>query len=602
MLKRLHSIVDFRFNDTSAVLDLPCISNMNTKTIKRMKKNSYLVIIAAVMSSLIIVSCNGLKKMDQHIKELGVAATPNPLEVRGDSVEVTISGKFPPKYFAKKASVDATPVLVYSGGEAKYKMQSYQGEQAAGNGAVIPYKLGKNFSYTDRVAFQTGMETSKLEVRMHGKQGSKEADFTPVFVVDGVITTPYLMKNDDKVIMSKDKFVRTLSYVNDSAQINFDYNSSALKPAELKDTDVVNLTAFLQKAAIEPKFVIKKIDFVGYASPEGEMLLNDNLATERSAAGKKAFGDIAKKASLMNAPDNLQVLSPKGEDWEGFRLAMEKSNIADRNIIINVLKMTTDLTQREAEIKNISKTYVEIQKDIFPSLRRCRIIVTYDMEGYSDEQLIQIGSSNPSVMTYEELMKAGSLVTDLSKQAAIYQAAVANSDADYRASNNLGCVYYMQNKMSDAETQWKNAYNMKKCEETSNNMGIVSRVKGDRAAAMTFFTEAGGATETSYNKGLVDIQKGDYSGAVSKMGSYKTFNSSLAKLLNKDNGSAKADIDASNDTSAQADYLRAVIAARSNDGSAVGTSLKSAVQKDASMKEKAMKDLEFRNHKDQLNF
>jgi len=264
--------------------------------------------------------------------------------------------------------------------------------------------------------------------------------------------------------------------------------------------------------------------------------------------------------------------------------------------------MTSDLQQREQEIKNISKTYVEIQKDIFPSLRRCRIIVGYDMEGYSDAELVQIGTSNPSALTYEEAMKAASLTEDLNTKASIYQAAASKSDADYRASNNLGCVYYMQNKMGDANTQWKKAYGMKKCAETSNNMGIVTRVGGDRAGAVTFFNEASGSTEASYNKGLVDIQNGDYSSAVSKMGSYKTFNSSLAKLLNKDNGGAKADIDASNDSSAQADYLRAIIAARSGDGSAVGTNLKSAVQKNDTFKEKAMKDLEFRNHKDQLNF
>lgn len=566
-----------------------------------MKKNSFFVI-AAVLSCMIIVSCNGLKKMEKYIAELGATASPNPLEVHGDSVAIAISGTFPPKYFAKKASVDATPVLVYSGGETKYKVQSYQGEQAAGNGAVIPYKAGKSFSYSDRIAYQAAMETSKLELRIHGKQGSKEADFAPVPVADGVITTPYLMKNDDKAMWSKDNFVRTLSYTNDSTQINFDYNSSTLKPAELKQMDMTSLGNFLNAAALNPKMVIKKIEFVSYASPEGEMLLNENLATERADAGKKAFNDLAKKMKLTNVPENLFVMSPKGEDWEGFRSAMEKSNIEDRNIIINVLKMTSDLTQREQEIKNISKTYVEIQKDIFPSLRRCRILVNYDMEGYSDAELIQIGSSNPTALTYEELMKAGTLVEDLGKRAAIYQAAAAKSDADYRASNNLGSVYYMQNKMADAGTQWKKAYDMKKCAETSNNMGIVTRVKGDRKGSVTFFNEAGGSSESSYNKGLVDIQNGDYSSATSKMGSFKTFNSSLAKLLNKDNGGAKSDIDASNDSSASADYLRAVIAARSGDGSAVGSNLKSAVQKDGAMKDKAMKDLEFRNHKDQLTF
>lgn len=566
-----------------------------------MKKNSF-YFIAAVLAGVILVSCNGLKKMDKYIQELGATATPNPLEVHGDSVEITISGKFPPKYFAKKASVEATPVLMHGGGETKYKMQAYQGEQAAGNGAVIPFKTGKSFSYTDRIAYQPSMETSKLELRIHGKQGSKEADFTPVPVADGVITTPYLLKNDDKCIWSKDNFVRTLSYTNDSTQINFDYNSSNLKPAELKQQDITNLGNFLNAAAANPRMVIKGIEFVSYASPEGEMLLNDNLANERAEAGKKAFMDLAKKMKLTNVPESMFIMSPKGEDWEGFRTAMEVSNIEDRNIIINVLKMTSDLQQREQEIKNISKTYVEIQKEIFPSLRRCRMIVKYDMEGYSDAELTQIGSSNPSSLKYEELMKAGSLIDDLSKKAAIYQAACSKSDADYRAFNNLGCVYYMQNKLSDAQAQWSKAYGMKKCAETCNNMGVVTRIGGDRAGALAYFNDASGANEASYNKGLIDIQNGDYSSAVSKMSTYQTFNSSLAKLLNKDNGGAKSDIDASGDNSAMADYLRAVIAARSGDGSAVGTNLKSAVGKDASLGDKAKKDLEFRNHKDQLTF
>jgi hypothetical protein len=160
----------------------------------------------------------------------------------------------------------------------------------------------------------------------------------------------------------------------------------------------------------------------------------------------------------------------------------------------------------------------------------------------------------------------------------------------------------MQYKLSDAEAQWSKAYGMKKCTETSNNKGVVTRISGDRKGALTFFNEASGSSEASYNKGLIDVQNGDYSSAISKMGSYNTFNTSLAKLLNKDNGGAASSIEASGDNSAMADYLRAIIAARSNDGSAVGTNLKNAVGKDASLGEKAKKDLEFRNHKDQLTF
>ncbi len=564
-----------------------------------MKKNS-LYFLVAVMSSSVLFSCNGLKKMEKYIEELGATATPNPLEVHGDSVAITINGKFPPKYFHKKASIDAVPVLVYEGGETKYKMQGYQGEQAAGNYPVIPYKEGKSFSYTDKVAYVPAMETSNMELRIHGKQGSKEADFDPVPVAPGVITTPYLMKSDDKAITAKDKFVRTLSYTYDQAQINFDYNSSVVKGGELKDKDIADLTAFLDSAAKNPRMVIRKIEFVGYASPEGEMLLNDNLASERTEAGKKVIADIIKKKKYTHIPESAYVSSPKGEDWEGFRSEMEKSNIEDRNIIINVLKMTNDLQQREQEIKNISKTYVEIQKSIFPQLRRTRIVVSYDLEGYSDAELTQIAASNPSALKYEELMKAGTLTDDLSRKASIYQAAASKSDADYRAANNLGVVYYMQNKVNDAETQWTKAYGMQKSAETSNNMGIVTRLKGDRKAAMNYFNEAGASNETNYNAGLISIQNGDYATAVSKMSNYKTFNSALAKLLNKDNAGASSDLEGSGDSSAMADYLKAVIAARNNDTSNALSALKAAIQKDGSLAAKAKKDLEFRNFKDQI--
>lgn len=565
-----------------------------------MKRNSLLVAFVAIGSAIMLSACGGLGKMDKYIKELNATATPNPLEVHGDSISISISGKFPEKYFHKKVVAEATPVLKYDGGETAFKMKGYQGEQAAGNYEVVPYKTGKSFSYTGKIGYTPAMDNSNLELRIHGTQGSKSADLTPIPVSVGVITTPYLVKGDDKAVYATDKFVRTTSFTKE-AQINFDYNSSAVKPAELKRTDVADLAKFIDSCSRNPRLVIKRVEFMAYASPEGEIMLNDNLATERAEAGKKVLTDLLKKMKVTNVTDAMLSLNAKGEDWDGFRQAMEKSNIADRDIIIRILQKTADLQSREQEIKNISKTYTEIQKDIFPSLRRCKMIVSYDLEGYSDAELAQIGSSNPSALKYEELIRAGSLVEDLGKKAAIYKEAASRNDADYRASNNLGVVYYLQNKPADAEAAWKKAYELKKTPETSNNMGVVARQKGDRKAAMNYFNESS-TKESTYNKGIIHIQNGDYASAVSAMSGYTTFNSALAKLLNKDNAGAKADMASSGDTSGLADYLRAVIAARSNEGAEVASNLKSAAQKDQALITKAKKDLEFRNFKDALNF
>ncbi|MEY3398704.1 MAG: hypothetical protein RL220_1298 [Bacteroidota bacterium] len=565
-----------------------------------MKKN-LVYLVFGLVTVVTLAACGGLGKMEKYKEELGAKITPDPLEVHGDTVVLTVTGRFPEKYFHRKVVAETTPVLVYEGGETAFKMKGFQGEKAVGNYEVIPYKSGKSFSYTDRIAFKPGMEMSDLQLRIKGSKGSETAEFEPMVIGKGVIATPYLMKSDDKVIMSKDAFVRTLPF-STTAQINYDYNSSVVKPAELKQEDILELDTFLMQASANPKIVVKDIEIMSYASPEGEILLNDNLATERAASAQKAFNDRLKKLKLDAMFGAKTRLNPKGEDWEGFRQSMEKSNIADRDIIIRILQKTTDLAAREQEIKNISKTYVEIQKDIFPSLRRALFTVSYDLEGYSDAELLSLGKSNPDALKLEEILKAATLTENLDEKLAMYNAAKKNFPNDYRAHNNAGCVLYMQNKIKDAESNFKKAYELKKSPEVANNMGVMTRLNGDRNGAMKYYNEAGNAgNEVKYNKALISIQNGDYASAVSNMSGYTTFNTALAKLLNGDNAGAQSDMGSSNDNSALADYLRAVIAARSGDCTSVASHLVNAIQKDGGLRDKAKKDLEFRNCPNAVN-
>ena len=556
-----------------------------------MKKGFSSVVVALTAVTLIFQGCAGLGSMQKHMEELNFKVEPSPLEVHGDSVKVTISGKFPEKYFAKAVSAEATPAIVGNGGEATLKVQEFKGEKATGNGEVIPFKTGKSFKYTATVPYSAGMESSKLELRIKGAKGSKTASFPAVEIAKGVITTPYLMKSDDKVATSADKFVRSTDKKIE-AIINFDLNSDVVKPTEMKDADIVQLQSLLTALSTNPKMVVTEIELQSYASPEGEILLNDSLAYDRARAVTKTVTTILKNVKLDALYASLIKENPNGEDWEGFRAAMEKSEIADRDIIIRILQRTTDLMERKAEIKNISKTYTEIKDLIFPPLRRCKIIVHYTENGYTDAEMISLGKSNPSVLKYEELLKAASLIDDANVKATIYKEAETKANGDYRASNNLGVVYFGMNKSTDAAKQFEKAYGMNKNAETSNNMGVVTRLKGDRKAALKLFTESG-STESKYNKGLILIANGDYAGAVSTMKDAKTFNSALAKMLGGDNTGAKSDLDASGDKSALADYLRAIICARSKDTAGQASNLSSAIAKDGSLGEKSKTDLEF---------
>ena len=67
---------------------------------------------------------------------------------------------------------------MWDGGEAAFETQGFQGEDAAGNYTVVPFKSAKSFDYSASVPYQEGMEDgARLELRISGTMGSKTMDF-----------------------------------------------------------------------------------------------------------------------------------------------------------------------------------------------------------------------------------------------------------------------------------------------------------------------------------------------------------------------------------------------------------------------------------------
>lgn len=130
--------------------------------------------------------------------------------------------------------------------------------------------------------------------------------------------------------------------------------------------------------------------------------------------------------------------------------------------------------------------------------------------------------------------------------------------------NNVGYCYMLQNKLDEAAAQFTKANTIQDNPISTNNLGVVARLKGDRKKATELYTKATAAgPEVKYNQGLINIQNGDYASASSNMGSTKSFNAALAKMLGGDAAGAQAILDGSTDKdSAMGHYLAAIIAAR----------------------------------------
>lgn len=552
-----------------------------------MKKQSIKALALIAISSAFVTSCDLLKDLNYKV-------TPSPLEMHADSVQVKVEVMFPEKGIKKKASAEITPML----GTTALKTVTVQGEKVSGNGTVIQYKPGGKMVYTDVVAYKPEFENAELVVTGKVFKGGKEKKdkFQNIKIADGTIITPYLVSKNFKVIYEKDAFVRTneKSFV---AQINFEKGKSNVKPAELKDKDVVDFANWLKTAETNPKIAIKAINVTGYASPEGEVGKNDNLSLDRATAAKTSAVELSKKVQSTAGQLEIYNLVGKGEDFDGFKKELQASSINEdeKNLVIRVLEMHKDPTMRETEMRNMGKTFTELDKDIFPKLRRAEFSTVYDLTGYSDEELKAVSVSNPDTLTIEELLFTATLTTDLNEKARLYTIATKNYTTDHRGFNNLGVVNFYQNKVADALANFEKANNLNDNAIAKNNLAAIAGLSGDRAKAAKLLAQAKGAgKEVSYNTGIIKIQAGKYADAVANFGAEASYNKALAQLLNNSSAEAIKTVDLSSDKeSARGYYLKAVAAARMDKIDAVVSNLKNAISKDASLKAKAGKDREF---------
>jgi tetratricopeptide (TPR) repeat protein len=557
-----------------------------------MKKfRSYFILILA---AAVMTSCSGLNKMKKNSNLVKYEVTPKVLETHAGVVTVTIKGTFPAKYFDKKTTVTASPVLTYTGGETAFdKVQVLQGESVQANNKVIT-TTGGDFTYTSTIPYKDAMKMSQLVLRIKAVRGKKSLDFDQVKLADGVIATSTLVEKDARTIKMKDNYVR-INPENKLADIHYQINQADINSKELKAEDIALLKEYIKSVSVDSTRKLKSTDVSSYASPDGSMKINAPLSEKR---GKTADKFIKKEFDKVPVAKTEGFFNEKttAEDWDGFKSEVENSTIQDKDLILRVLSMYADPDVRNKEIKNMSSAFEKLKTDILPKLRRSKLAVNVDIIGRSDDQILAQMRKDPKVLGLEEMLHAGSLSTDLNEQLKFYQATTESFPKCIRAKNNLGCTYLSLGKVDEAIAEFEKAKAIQNNDVVKNNLGFGALVKGDIAKAEEYFNSMTAATpESKYGLGIIAITKGEYDKAVNDFGTEPSFNLALALYLKGDVTKAKSTLDSMKELCkcGKPSYLKAVIGARLDDRNYMLSSLREAIGFKADWKAYAKTDLEF---------
>ncbi|MDZ7743857.1 MAG: tetratricopeptide repeat protein [Bacteroidota bacterium] len=571
-----------------------------------------------------------LNKMQSDFENVSLEATPKVLVEKGDMVEVTIKGSFPPKYFNSKAAMLFQPVLKYEdGGEYVLKPMTLKGEDVIGEGTVINSKTGGSFTYTEKFPYEPGMKASELVVSpvaylvketIHDNKeaitiNEKFVELGERKLADGVIYTSERIYPGEAGLIAGHHGYEKETLISEMSKIYFRvnlYNLNWRLPLNEKESTLDKLENMWN--FVERGWEIKNVEIDGWASPEGEETFNENLSENRAKTAynymtgkfkriswkKDATVDYKKPEEQVNF-----VIKHHGPDWAGFMNAVEKSDMKDKNVILNVIRSSGSQNKKEQEIRNMVLIYPELEDEILKPLRRAEMTVNCYEPKRSDENIAKLSTTYPDSLKLEELLYSATITDDEGTQIKVYESTIEIYPDDWKAYNNYAVIALENGNTVKAAGLLEDAMELDPNNgKIYNNMGVVALHEGDYEAAEEMFNKAESLGENAnYNLGLIEINKGNYDKALKLLGGKDCdYNTGLAQLIADNYSKAESTLKCAKENTAETYYLLAIIGAKTDNSSMMYEYLTKAIKANGDLKAQAREDREFIEYFDAPDF
>ncbi len=565
-----------------------------------MKDFSQKVLPICLAGSIFLGACAG----PNFVKNT-YSVTPDPLEMKADSVSIVINGNVPAKAMPAGAKVTFQPYLKTSDGkEIKLKEISVRGPKSKESADLtVDNKAGGTISYADKIAYTDELKKVKLYPRFSYK--GKNLPLPDSIMVRGTITTASMVKWTDEVMMYKDDYKPVLT--NKTVNIYFPMDVAKFNPnfktgkSINNKNQIAELKKLLKK---DPNWNVKGISINAYASPDGELERNSGLSKGRSESTFNHFKKELKKMGFAEVNDsNFSMGYMLAEDWKGFKAEVEASDLADKSGMLDVMN-NSSITDEERESllrRNFEKSWKKATETILPKLRRSELVLIGGKPFKNDADLMTYYGKYDQ-LSNEELYHLAIITNDQTQKTEVYNAYNTRNAGEWRGYSDLAAMQIRANNLSDASN------NLNKADELSPdngmvyaNMGALARARGDFKSALDYYNKAAAkGTDVSYNLGVYDIKNGNYASAVAnfRKSGKNDFNVALAQLLNGDANGCKTTIDNMNPESLTWEhfYLRAIAGARMNNQDVTTTNIARAVVLNGNVRNMAKDDLEFRNY------
>lgn len=548
-----------------------------------MTYRNLLKITTALLLAVLVSSCAcRLKPLNGSAAQVD----PNPLTLVGTQIPGQVRLTLPAKWCHKRAIVNITPQLRYAGTSVTGQTVTIQGENVRDNYQTISYERGGSVIVPFAFEYKPGMEQSDLYLTFTATVKGKQVNLPAIKVARGTIMTAGLASISDVTpALARDAFQRVIKEQY-TADLKFLINRAEVRAAELNKREVKDWQDVVDNAYQVPNQEVD-IEIQAYASPDGAQDLNERLSAERERNTSRV---VARQLGNKKIEVNAHYTA---EDWDGFQKLLEASNIQDKELVLRVLSMYPDPEDREREIRNLSHVFTQLADEILPELRRSRLNANVRIIGKSDDELKMFMAQRPGRLTIEEILYTATLYDNAKDQMNAYQQATQLYPNDYRAYNNIGTLYLAQGNYEQAASYFAKAQKIQPNAASNMNEALLALDRGDLAAAQRLMGSAVEVPEAGQGIGLLQMHEGKYADAIRSFGNTPSNTLAIAQIMQGQYADATRTLAAVAQPNGETAYLKAVVAARTNDLQGLISNLRSAIAQDSSYALRAQRDLEF---------
>ena len=286
----------------------------------------------------------------------------------------------PAEYFEKKAVLNLRPYFQYNGGEIELPEEIiFIGEKVKTNDKYdhqVSYKDGGEFTKHYCIAYQEEMK----ECDLMGDPMVYAYDGTIYPTHDEIVQNAYFAQSEAMKLADGVDVPETEPDIDPNP--NPDDNPEEQQPEadftyyfakdkwDIRNTDATKAARQSLAESMNSDEQIKGFRIEGWASPEGELDHNDDLANNRADAAVKDIKDQLKKKLGLNPNDFEFEFKGNGPDWDKFEELVEASDLQDKDAILSQIRNSGN---REQAIKDIIEVYPILEKEILPLIRRAEV-------------------------------------------------------------------------------------------------------------------------------------------------------------------------------------------------------------------------------------